>query len=265
MGFQRMTSWIKVIAVCSVAMTYFNGMTSAIADVFSDYEQSYQAFYQWTSDHHEPPRFNDREGAVFIRRVTDQKEILGSINFNDSDTAMHALESICHHAARLPIAYITQGIDTSEQTAKSQLFNKNVNTYQNEITAAVSFSAKCASQSYLMYPPFFHKTPINKLTSNQRQGFALSRLGGINVMMGTLIDAKDPILTKENRATLLQVLVDITPNIITILTMQQREQWKEFVNNSRHSLPKDQQSYIDKINNAIDSTSCDEICQFKTS
>lgn len=253
------TPWVKRIATTVAATASLGMMSTAIADTFSDYQDNFNALAAMFDHNGKLPLFSDESSSAIIRNLTDQEQ-LEHIDFNNDFTAARAMQGLCSTSGQLTLVYLGQGINFShsDRAEITKKLNENGYRYQDEVTAAQSFSTACMGKAI---PVLTRGVQTHTLSKEQQTSIAKFRVSTIKVITGELEAAKHASIKPENKEKLLQSLATAMPNLIGPLPMDVRLKLKAAANETKAAIPAQQQHYLDDINRSIATTACTKACQ----
>ena len=256
------TAWVKRIAVTVAATASLGMVNTAMADVFSDYQNNLNALQSMFQNKGKLPLFSDKANAAIIRNLTDQKQ-LQRINFSDDATAVGAMQGPCAISGQLTLLYLGQGIDFAhaDRAQIANKLNENGYRYQDEVSASQSFATACMGKAIPVLAQGLQEASSHTLSAEQKANISKFRASTVSIITGVLEASKDANIKPANREKLLQSLATAMPNLISPLPLNTRLQLKAAADEAKASIPAQQKHYLNDISRSIETAACTNACQ----
>lgn len=210
-----------------------------------------------------PPRLSDPAGAQLIRAAFDVSVI--PAHFDEISSAL----AFCDTAGEARNAYLFFGLPTGADGAFQgamtpevvRRLNANMVEYQDELTVALLFGARCTARMNRSFAGWFDGIPPESVNAAQRQGAAMVRMGSLNILQGALIMAGEDHTRDANVELLLEELVASADDFIAFLQPVQRQLLITQIGSmSGARLSAREQAAIQALRSALDRSDCSGVC-----
>ena len=162
------------------------------------------------------PRWSNPEDAKVLGRFWDVRATLGTPPYRGAD--IPALLAIGERAGTVYKTYFLfapQGGAVPDTAANSL-------EYQDEIARAGAYQLQVQAASFEAVADFARTLPADQMNETRRQGVRMIRLGAVQHVTGLTLMLRSPGLRPENRAVLLDALVETAARLAAATTIADR-------------------------------------------
>lgn len=248
------------------------GAASAVSDDTTAYLAAGQKFSQAVSDlagQHRLPRAADPEYAELLATLSNHRRFLTSQQFAVAD--LGDVVEICSTALRANMAYVFFDLNTVVDktmtdpakitAAVMQVANRNAVTYQEEVTAILSFTQRCAATQIPLLVKFVETLKPEDLTPIRRDGLKQVRSALFGTFANVARTASETAITPQNRRIMFDTMRETTPVFAQALDLATRKNALDIMTSTEKSVPPELRAQYEQITETLRSTNCESLCR----
>ncbi len=251
----------------------FAGMsTAAVAHDADEYLRASQEFEHLVSQATPDtgmPRITNKKVLELLSTLSDSKRFLDSATYQIKD--MSLLAAVCTKANAFLTMYllfdISNGVDPRADQKQVTLqvqttMEQNFSTFQDELERLQPFSLRCGAKQIALVHEFVLSLKPEEFTDVRRGGLRKFRDGMFGMYHGVLQNINISTARKSYRTKLVQSMAETAKQYSSILQTTVRRQLFSLVKSIQASAPREFQSCLEAIANAMSDTRCDGACRF---
>ena len=251
------------------------GHVAASAQEFTAYaaaKAQFDQMVQASAKQNRMPQLGNPAEAKVLATLSDSKRFIDTVKFELKD--LGGVLSMCGQANGAMIEYLKfrmgsfdihaiQGKVTAPLSDQLAM-ERNIKTYQDEVTPVISFSLRCMGDQVVLLAEFSGKLTPAEMNATRIAALAQVRGGVLQTFVGAANISTERDLKMVNRKMLIDTLAGVATRYAAVLELVQRKQVRDLFASILPGAELELAPQLQRIVEAMDSSECVGLCRLGT-